>query len=155
LSREALVDASFAWLRLDIVGVFGAPGDLAAPGEALDAAEVFAIETGAGRVVVLLAEGFPTVPAVAAGLVWPLVFPFDVLPACVVALRVEPMVFFFSSFVSAAFVASFFESPNFLSTSVDGVSTAVSGMASPITELFFLALTSAASDSVRSAVAPG
>lgn len=62
-------------------------------------------------------------------------------------------IFFGSTLVSTAF-ATTFPLPNFFSTSAVGVSIAASGIASVITELFFLAASSLATCSLLSAIAP-
>jgi hypothetical protein len=102
---------------------------------------------GAGFETVLLVDGFSTC-FTGADFVVPFVCPCD-----------DPDAFLFSTF--AGFVASFFrlDVSSFLLASIVGVivgvSTAASGMVFSITELFFLASTSAAIDCFLSAVSFG
>ena len=119
----------------------------------MGAVEVFAVEIGAGRAVVLLAVACSSFFAAATDLVLPLVCPFDA-PLHVFA----PLLAVATGFLSSGFPklrASFPLSPSWLSTSIGGVSTALSGIVSSITALFCLALISAASESFLSAVASG
>jgi hypothetical protein len=131
-------------LLLGVVGVFGSGDFRLLVGEAFDVAVVFAVDIGAGLVVFTTA-GFSTAFA-AAGFELP--FVWDVGAAA-----------FFSSLGATCFIFSFLSSPlprpNCLSTSIDGVSIAVSGIVSSTIELRFLASSSVAIDCFRSFVSFG
>lgn len=115
-------------------------------GDDFDAVDVFAVDIGVGRPVNLLEEGLSVVFSVVAALLLPVVCPFNAALLAAAFLRsiVPPDVF-------GAFVSP----PNCLLTSIDGVSTATSGIVSAITVLFFRASNSEAMDCFRSAVVCG
>jgi hypothetical protein len=137
-----------------VVGVLGAGGTLTFFGDALGATDVFAVDIAAGRLVVLFVVGFSTGFAGAAGFELPFALPFTAPPGFV-ALLTDASIFLVSSFGFPAFGASRFPPPSCFSTSFIGVSTAVSGMTSSITALFFRARSSVAIDSFVCAVATG
>jgi hypothetical protein len=130
---------------IGVVGVFGVfTGDFF--GDGFAAVVVFAVEIGTGFETALLVDGFST--CFTGAFVVPFVCPCD-----------GPDAFLSSPF--AGFATSFFrlDVSSFLFASIVGVivgvSTAASGIVSSITELFFLAPTSAASDCFLSAVSFG
>ena len=119
-----------------VFGVFGAGGDLIVFGDGFGGAVVFVVDIGAGRPVNLLEGGLSTVFPVVTFVLLPFVCPFNAtLPAAVFLSLVSPL--------------------SCLSTSIDGVSTATSGIVSSITVLLFLSSNSEAIDCFRSAVALG
>lgn len=131
---------------LGVVGVLGAAGDLIAFGDGFEAADVFAVEIGVGRAENLPEAGLSTLFPVVIDLLPTFVCPLDAALLATVFLRsVAPLVLF------VAFVSP----PSCLSTSIEGVSTATSGMVSSITVLFFRTSNSVAIDCFRSAVVFG
>lgn len=130
-------------LLLGVVGVLGRGDFKLLVGEALGGTEVFAVDIGAGFAV-LSAAGFSTAFATAG---------FEVPFVCAGGGA------FFSSFCATGFTSSFFRCPlprpNCLSTSIEGVSIALSGIVSSTNELRFLASNSEAIDCFLSVVSFG
>lgn len=116
-------------------------------GDDFDAADVFAVDIGVGRPVNLVEEGLSIVFSVVAALLLPFVCPFDAELFAAAFLRFTAPPELFVVFISPP--------PNCLSTSVNGVSTATSGIVSSITVLFLRASNSEAIDCLRSAVVCG
>lgn len=118
-------------------------------GDDFDAVDVFAVDIGVGRPVNLLEDGFSTVFSVVAALLLPFLCAFDAALLAPTFLRSTAPFEAFVAFVVLVLL------PNCLSTSIDGVSTATSGIVSSITVLFFRASNSEAIDCFRSAVVCG